>query len=75
MRFNHHNTIHLVNRTGAVLLSFLLLITIVGCEDDPLLEEMNQSSAGGSYGKMIFPGDSVMTDEKETLEKNNPAIF
>ncbi|MBL4755817.1 MAG: hypothetical protein JKY52_19765 [Flavobacteriales bacterium] len=75
MRFTQSNSVQLLNRTWAVLLFCLLLITVVGCEDDPILEEMSQSTAGGSYGKMIFPGDSVKTDHEHTLEKNNPSIF
>ena len=49
----------------------VLPFTLVSCEDDPILEEIEQKSTGGSYGKMSF-SDST---EYHLSPEENPELF
>ena len=52
------------------ILSFLLIIFLNGCEDDPLLAPQSEAEDdGGSYGNLSLPDDE--NDEGQ----ENPEIF
>ncbi|MFT6851257.1 MAG: hypothetical protein ACJATA_002078 [Sphingobacteriales bacterium] len=48
-----------------------LPLTLVSCEDDPILEEIDIRTKGGSYGKMSF-SDST---EYAINPEENPELF
>ena len=53
--------------------SFLLIFSLLGCEDDPILEPSSDSeSDGGSYGNLSLP-DAVNDDPDE--DGSNPYIY
>lgn len=57
---------------GPLLCLVLILpLTLVSCEDDPILEEIDMRTKGGSYGKMSF---SDSTEYKINPEEN-PELF
>ena len=56
-----------------VICSFLLIFTLLGCEDDPILEPSSDSdSDGGSYGNLSLP-DEVNDNPDEN--DSNPYIY
>lgn len=56
-----------------ILFSFLLIFTLLGCEDDPILEPSSDSeSDGGSYGNLSLP-DEVNDNPDES--DSNPYIY
>ena len=60
--------------SNIILISFFLLIfTLLGCEDDPILEPSSDSeSDGGSYGNLSLP-DAVNDNPDES--DSNPYIY
>ena len=56
-----------------ILCSFLLIFTLLGCEDDPILEPSSDSeSDGGSYGNLSLR-DEVNDNPDES--DSNPYIY
>lgn len=53
----------------------LLLITYTACEDDVLLEDMESSSSGGSYGKLKMDNDSLEAPDNYLYDKENEEIY
>lgn len=61
--------------TGLKIIGLLLLlISVTSCEDDVLLEDMENSASGGSYGKLKMDNDTVAPD-KYLYDKENEEIF
>ena len=58
------------NRSLIVVMFLLVMLAVLGCEDDPLLAPQSSSEdEGGSYGNLSIPGSD------ENSKNNNPEIF
>ena len=53
----------------------ILLISYTSCEDDVLLEDMESSSSGGSYGKLKMDNDSIEAPDSYLYDKENEEIY
>lgn len=53
----------------------LLIITYTACEDDVLLEDLENSSSGGSYGKLKMDNDSLEAPDSYLYDKENEEIY
>ena len=58
------------NRSLIVVMFLLVMLAVLGCEDDPLLAPQSSSEdEGGSYGNLSIPGSD------ENSKSNNPEVF
>ena len=58
------------NRSLIVVIFLLVMLAVLGCEDDPLLAPQSSSEdEGGSYGNLSIPGSDENTKNK------NPEVF
>ncbi len=58
------------NRFFIVVMFLLVMLAVIGCEDDPLLAPQSSSEdEGGSYGNLSIPGSD------ENSKNNNPEVF